>query len=121
MGTTGYRVTYRAALDQANNDLRGLFEEFERLELRKEQLEDVLTALEPFLKADEAHSHEVPHTEQAPNVIARVEPARHIPEPVMTMATTPALEVTPSFSSASEEEMDPIQRRINHALGLAVA
>lgn len=127
MGTTGYRVTYRAALDQANAQLRGLFQEYERLQLRKEQIESALTALEPFLDVGpvldtkESHIHEVPHMEPAANVTTHIEPPHEIPEPVITMATSPVPPVTAASDPIAETEMDPIQRRINHALGLAVA
>jgi hypothetical protein len=127
MGATGYRLTYRAALDQANAQLRGLFGEYERLQLRKEQIEDALTALEPFLDIEplldskEAHIHEVPHLEPPANVATHIEPAHEIPEPAMTMEATSAAPVTAAFAPNTEKEMDPIQRRINHALGLAVA
>ena len=127
MGATGYRLTYRAAVDQANAQLRGLFGEYERLQLRKEQIEDALTALEPFLNvkplldSKEAHIHEVPHMEPAANVATHIETAHEIPEPVMTMEATPAAPVTAAFAPVAETEMDPIQRRINHARGLAVA
>ena len=127
MGTTGYRVTYLAAFDQANAHLRGLYQEYERLQLRKEQIEDALTALEPFLDLEpvldskEAQIHEVPHMEPAVNVATHIEPAHQIPEPVMTMPTPPAPPVSATFAPVAETEMDPIQRRINHALGLAVA
>jgi hypothetical protein len=52
-----------------------------------------------------------------------MEPAEEIMQPVLCAAPVPAPEpVTPaSFSPMPEAILDPIQSRINRALGLAVA
>src|SRR5664280_2889168 len=76
MGSQVYRENYLAALEAAHFQLDRIIREFDSLQLRKEQIEDVVGALEPFLGSTPQASYEVPQTE--PN---HVEPVRVASEP----------------------------------------
>ncbi|HEY2472618.1 MAG TPA: hypothetical protein VGI45_32835 [Terracidiphilus sp.] len=136
MGTQEYRANYRAAMQEANSQLAEMFREFEQLQLRKELLEDALGALEPFLATAtpgnyESVRHEplrAEHTAWAepairPEPAPWPEPARYEPEVSLPVAAAvPSEPVRPAaFAPAPEVIVDPIQSRINRALGLAVA
>ena len=125
MGNQGYRSNYLAAFDSANHQLEYIYAEYQELQRRREKLEGVVLALEPFLQSGrsstvEFHPAEILHTEPEP-VHAETYSA---PEPVMQaemqaptfMEPLPA----PAFTPGAEE-LDPLQLRINRALGLAVA
>lgn len=120
MGTQEYRANYRAAMQEANSHLAEIFREFEELQLRKELIEDALGALEPFLEAAAPVTYESPRQE-----FARPQPARYEPElpAPIAAATAPVNEPvrTAPFAPTSDVIVDPIQSRINRALGLAVA
>ncbi|MGA9586879.1 MAG: hypothetical protein WBQ95_16200 [Terracidiphilus sp.] len=110
MGSQVYRETYLAALDVAHSDLHHIMEQFDMLQLRKEQLEDVLGALDPFLRsASKAVSHEIRQPEPLRAQPIRIEPEPEVIQPVLHAVPMP------------EPILDPIQNRINRALGLAVA
>ena len=128
MGTQEYRATYRVAMQQATSDLDEIYQEFDQLQLRKEILEDALKALEPFLASFaptsyQEHQHQTAFPEPAhfeprnePRIETRYEvldaqPAPPTSEPVAAAAFAPAKDII----------VDPIQNRINRALGLAVA
>lgn len=124
MGIQGYRSNYLAAFESANHHLENLYSEYYELQRRKEKLEGVLTALEPFLQSAgdfhiEAHSPEPEWSEPSPVYSEAYSAPQPAPEPVRAerLAQPPA---PPAFS-ATEEELDPLQLRINRALGLAVA
>ena len=118
MGSQVYRETYLAALDVAHSDLDQIIELFDMLQLRKEQLGDVLGALEPFLRSAQKNNYESEPIHAEP---VKVEPEREIMQPVLR-AVPMSEPVTPAaFSPMPEPIVDPIQRRINRALGLAVA
>jgi hypothetical protein len=135
MGSQVYRENYLAALEVAHSQLDRIIGEFDSLQLRKEQIENVVGALQPFLRSAPSASYEVRqpqpvHHELRQSEPIQVEPLRVAPEPEIvqpvlraTSAPAPAPEpVAPAaFSSVSESKMDPIQSRINRALGLAVA
>ena len=122
MGSQVYRGNYLAALEVAHSQLDQIISEFESLQLHKERLENVLGALESFLPSAPRARHEVSQPEPIP-----AEPARaaesEIVQRVLRAASMSAPEpiAPPAFSPASESSADPIQSRINHALGLAVA
>ncbi len=133
-----YRENYLAALEVAHNQLHEIIREFDGLQLRKEQIEDVVGALEPFLRSDQRSNHAAPHSEPLHYEFQKVEPVRVEPahaepihailqpevvQPVLQVAQVPASEpVRPAaFSPMPEPILDPIQHRINRALGLAVA
>lgn len=118
MGTQEYRANYRAAMQEANSHLAEIFREFEDLQLRKELLEDVLGALEPFLESAAPAMHESSRQE-----FVRPQTVRYEPEAPVATASAPVQEaVRPApFAPATDVIADPIQSRINRALGLAVA
>jgi hypothetical protein len=120
MGSQVYRENYLAAIEVAQSQLEHIVREFDNLQLRKEQIEDVVGALEPFLRFAQPANHEVRQPEPI-----HVEPVRMAPAPEViqpAFRATPAPEpVAPAAFAPASESMDPIQNRINRALGLAVA
>jgi hypothetical protein len=121
MGSQVYRETYLAALEVAHSDLDRIIGEFDNLQLRKEQLEDVLGALEPFLRSAKSVSYEPRQAEhiQPEPVMAKPEP--EIAQPILRAVPVPEPVTPAAFSPIPEPILDPIQNRINRALGLAVA
>jgi hypothetical protein len=129
MGTQGYRANYREAFECASDQLQDIYSEYRYLQYRKEQLEGAVAALGPFLNMariptrEEVRLPEPMHMESAweqelvpqgiLNTLAASEPA--------TPVTAPEPVVAPSYAPVSEANVDPIQARINRALGLAVA
>ena len=130
--------TYRFALDEAAAELRDIVTQFEALKARKEQIEQVLDALRPFLDLQaEAKPAEVSIAYTAPEVepaspepqftfmqvsgpgmeIVKTEPApvevvEQVPEPVHAMS-----EATPEqVAYFRQPSADPFQRRIDDAL-----
>jgi hypothetical protein len=132
MSSQVYRASYLAALEVAQSQLEQIVREFDSLQLRKEQIDDVVGALEPFLRFAQPANHEVRQPEPAHHEFRQpepihVEPAQEAQEleifqPVHRAAVAaPASIAPPAFSPVSDSNLDPIQNRINHALGLAVA
>jgi len=125
MGTQEYRANYRLAMQEANSHLAELFREFEQLQLRQQLLEDVLGALQPFLESNATFSYDSPRQESA-----RPEPVSYEPQMTAPVAAVPVAAVPVATASdsartapfpAASDLSDPIQNRINRALGLAVA
>ena len=130
MGNQGYRANYLAAFEGANHHLECIYSEYHELQSRKEKLESVLSALEPFLQSAASYQQET----HAPEPV-RYEPQTTYVEPVYAeqySAPEPIAEpiahvehfVEPSSApvyAAAETTLDPLQLRINRALGLAVA
>lgn len=119
MGIQEYRVNYLAALEEANSHLDEIYQEYEQLQLRKEQIEDVLMALKPFIPSISAVSQEARQPEPV-----QVEPVRVEPQILAPVAASAPIHepVAPApFAPVPEIIVDPIQSRINRALGLAVA
>ena len=125
MGTQGYRANYREAFACANQQLEAIYGEYHELQLRKEQLESAVSALGPFLKSVRIPAREEIHVpERARMEPVREEPALHYEnstEPLLPTSVAPEPVVAPSYAPVSEANVDPIQARINRALGLAVA
>jgi hypothetical protein len=143
MGSHLYRENYLAAVQVAHSQLDQIVREFDSLQLRKEQIEGAVGALQPFLRIAPPASYEVRqpepvHYEHHQPEAVNYDPRR--PEPIQVEPIPVALEpeiaqsvlrATPlqtpepiapaAFSPGSDSKMDPIQRRINRALGLAVA
>ena len=131
MGTQGYRSNYREAFECANQQLGAIYSEYHDLQSRKEQLECAVAALGPFLKSVRNPVREEVFMPEP----ARVEPVWEEPalrsiiasEPLMPASVAPEQVVAPSYAPVSdyapvsEANVDPIQARINRALGLAVA
>jgi hypothetical protein len=125
MGTQGYRSNYLEAFEAANHQLDYIYSDYHELQQRKEKLEGVLVALQAFLQSsgtstEDFHSAEVVHSEPQPvhtEIYAALQP---LAEPMVRaerLIETPA----PRAFAPAEEGMDPLQARINRALGLAVA
>lgn len=92
---------YRAAFESANADLTEISAEFERLSARKDRIEKLLVALQPFVALKE---------EQAVNVAS-----------VLDKPTQRSEAAQPPVESKRELEpnsADPFQRRIDHVLGI---
>lgn len=133
MSSQVYRASYLAAIEVAQSQLEHIVREFDNLQLRKEQIEDVVGALEPFLRFAQPANHEVRQPEPVRHELRQpepihIEPAQEAQEleifqPVhrAVSAPAPAPIAPPAFSPVSDSNLDPIQNRINHALGLAVA
>ncbi len=130
MSSQVYREHYLAALEVAHSELDNILREFESIQLRKEQIEHAVGALEPFLRSAPPASYESPqpnpvHYEARQPEQIHLEPARVAPVPEIiqpSFRATPAPEpVAPAAFAPASEPMDPIQNRINRALGLAVA
>jgi hypothetical protein len=121
MGTQGYRETYLAALEVANSDLDQIFQECEHLQLRREQLEGVVGALEPFLRSVKTASYESHQPDPVRVEAVRVEAQLEVAKPVLRAVHAPEQVVPAAFSAMPDPILDPIQNRINRALGLAVA
>jgi len=127
-----YRENYLAALEVAQSDLDRIIQQFDSLQLRKQQIDLVVGALEPFLRSApkttrEIQAEPVDYEFHQPDPI-HIEPVESAPaartaEPAFRSAEVSAGEpVAPAaFSPRSDGKMDPIQSRINRALGLAVA
>ena len=121
MGSQVYREAYLAALEIAHSDLDRIIGEFDNLQLRKQQLEDVVGTLEPFLRSAKPVSYELRQPEPIPAepVMAKSDP--EIAQPAFRAVPTPEPVTPATFSPMPEPILDPIQHRINRALGLAVA
>lgn len=108
--------TYRFAFDEANAELREIVAQFEQLQLRKTQMEQVVEALRPLLSDAPAAAiaAEVRAPEEAAYLVeqhAEAAPeATPEPEPLLVEAyKEPDAELV-------EESADPFQRRIDNAL-----
>ena len=125
MGNQGYRANYLAAFEGANQQLESIYSEYHELTRRKEKLEGVVSALEPFLQSAPSFNQEV----YAPSPIQQEsEPAyreqysalQPVAEPVIRAEKFAEPAAPPAFAP-EEASLDPLQLRINRALGMAVA
>ena len=122
MGTQEYRANYRAALHVANSDLNEIYREFEQLQMRKEMIDSVVSALEPFLQSTAEVSHESYHAEVSQEAFrSQPVPVYEAPIPVAVEPEFRERIAPASFAPVPDIIVDPIQNRINRALGLAVA
>ena len=130
MGNQGYRANYLAAFEGANHQLESIYSEYHELQRRKEKLESVLSALEPFMQTASSYQQELhaPEPVWEEPVAARIEPVYadqySAPEPVTepVMRAEQFIEPAPApVYVEAESSLDPLQLRINRALGLAVA
>lgn len=133
MGSQVYRENYLAAVQVAQSQLEEIVREFDSLQLRKEQIEGAVGALQPFLRIAPQASYEVRRPESAQYEHHQPEPAQVEPVRVASQheVVQSALHAVPlrapepvapaAFSPVSDSKLDPIQSRINRALGLAVA
>jgi hypothetical protein len=131
MGSPAYRENYLAAVQVAHSQLDDIIREFDSLQLRKEQIECVVGALQPFLRMAPQASYEVHQPGSVRNEVrqpepiyaepTRVAPHPEVAQPAIHAVPERAAEPTAAFSPVSETSLDPLQNRINRALGLAVA
>ncbi len=121
MRAQGYRENYLAALEVANSDLDQIFQECELLQLRKDQLEAAMGALQPFLRNAKGTPSKIHHAEPARAEQIHLEPEPEVAKPVFQAVQAPEPVVPAAFSPMPDAILDPIQNRINRALGLAVA
>lgn len=130
MGNQGYRSNYLAAFEGANHQLECIYSEYHDLQRRKEKLEGALSALEPFLQSASNFNQEsyatapvqqepVP-TYAEPSYTEQYSAPQPVPEPAIRAERFAEPAAPPAFAPA-EQELDPLQLRINRALGLAVA
>ncbi len=121
MDSHGYRETYLAALEVAHSDLDQIMEEYricsssaktDRGRLGRAgtfpALGSKASLRDPPARADQRRTRS---DEREPELMQPVFHAVPMPEPVIPAA----------FSPMPEAILDPIQSRINRALGLAVA
>ena len=121
MGNQVYRESYVAALEVAHSQLEQIFQDYDQLQFRKEQLEQVLGALEPFFRSTQSVIPEARQAEAAREKTVKAAIEREVAKPQSRAVPTPE-PVTPTvFSPLPEDVLDPLQSRINRALGLAVA
>lgn len=121
MGSQGHRENYLAALEAAHSELDRIFQEYDQLQLRKEQIENALGSLEPFLHGSQPVCCELGQPEPIPAEPGHLKPGPEIKQPVLRSVPTPEPVIAAAFSPMPEPILDPIQNRINRALGLAVA
>lgn len=127
MGTLGYRDDYRTAFTCANDHLDQIYEQYHQLQLRKQHLEGVLSALEPMLYSDGSATEASGYSEPEQFAPTAQEPSHEesypepVQQPVMRIEQSFQPAVPAAFAAATEVITDPLQLRINRALGLAVA
>lgn len=121
MGSQVYRETYLAAFEVAHSDLDQIIQQFDMLQLRKEQLENALGSLEAFLVSRQETTYEHRQPEPIHAEPMHDEPVRQTMQPALRAVPTPEPVAPAAFSPVPEPVLDPIQSRINRALGLAVA
>ena len=109
MGAQECRTSYRVAFEQANSDLHEIYNEYDWLQVRKQQIENVLLSLQPFLEPVSTFHQPINQPTPITAPAISTEPAYEMPAPVATAVTS------------DSDALDPIQHRINRALGLAVA
>ena len=90
--------TYRFALDEATKELHGIVEQFEALRSRKEQIEQVVEALRPFIGL---HS-------ETPNITATIEASAPIAEFVAPVIEQPSPEPQYTFMQISGPGMEVV-------------
>lgn len=96
---------YRVAFESANVELREISESFERLRLRKERIEKLVSVLKPIVGVTET---------TAAGAVAEV----HTPEHSAEQAQHATASTHGGPEEAQELLNDPFQRRIDHVLGI---
>ncbi len=109
-------LAYCAAMKVALDDLNRICRESESLKNRLHQLDAVLEALKPMMALGERTAIEAPHP--AAKAIGTTAEPVHADQSTVQMVGTALPQVVPMNLI---EPADPIQRRINSVLGLAVA
>ena len=102
--------SYCAAFETALTELEQISYEFQQMRIRKERIEGVLQALKPLVDSID-HAAQPKQSEQSS------------PQPVSPVIETEAPSYQPPTTPLTRGNLssDPIQRRIDSILGLAVA
>jgi hypothetical protein len=115
--------TYRFAYEEANAELRQILGQFDQLQARKEQIEQVVDALKALLvEGPLVETVAEPTTESAPFLVHQVSEAAQeaMTEMALESFPEPAIHVEPILIAepayAGEQSSDPFQRRIDNAL-----
>ena len=101
MNSQGNDKIYRVAFDAANAQLTEISAEFERLRLRKEQVERLVGALKPVIGEELSPAPEATFVNETPIVNE-------------TVAEAPKEEKPQRLGVGA----DPFQRRVDHVLGI---
>ncbi len=106
---------YLTAYDAARSELSEVLGEFERLRIRKEQIEKVALALEPLFDSQA----QVPAADQQPTtysfeLLQRAPAPVAVPEPLVSEQVE--IPVPVQVMNSPESTSDPVQMRINAAL-----
>lgn len=104
---------YRSAFESASAELSEIYARAEELLVRKEKVEAVLTALEPLIFRAQAT--------EVGRVSAQADSFPEVSEQVLESLPTRIEPQTLAPAALAEDGSDPIQRKINSILGLAVA
>jgi hypothetical protein len=102
--------TYRFAYEEANAELREILGQFEVLQARKDQMEQVVAALKVVLEQASAETSSVLQTEHVPFLVHQS--VEIVQEAHAERAPEPVFEPEPAYVESS----DPFQRRIDNAL-----
>ena len=106
---------YLTAYDAARSELSEVLGEFERLRIRKEQIEKVAIALEPLFDSQA----QVPAADQQPTTYS-FELLQRAPAPVAVseplVSEQVEMPVPVQVMNSPESTSDPVQMRINAAL-----
>ena len=105
--------TYRFAYDEANAELREIVGQFEQLQARKEQIEQVVKALKVVMDDASAEVETLLTAEPTPFLVQQVQP---VEQPQAEVHESYALTIEPEPAYAGDQSADPFQRRIDNAL-----
>ena len=103
MKPESHNEIYRVAFDVATSELTEITAEFERLLLRKQQVERLISVLKPVIGEDE--------DEKSALETVAAQSAAHIIEASVSGASEPIPEPAGVVT-------DPFQRRVDHVLGI---
>jgi hypothetical protein len=104
--------TYRFAYEEANSELREILGQFDQLQARKEQIEQVVEALKALLfEGPMAETAAASGVEAAPFLVQQ---AAEASMEAKTEVAFNADNAEPAY--AGEQSSDPFQRRIDNAL-----
>ena len=106
--------TYRFAYDEANAELREIVGQFEQLQARKEQIEQVVKVLKAVMDDVSPEIEPLLTAEPTPFLVQAVQPIEQ--SQLETHETYAALAIEPEPAYAGEQSADPFQRRIDNAL-----
>ena len=112
MNSENHQEIYRLALEAACSELEEITAEFEKLRVRKEQVERLILVLRPVIGEEEKPA--------AVTVAEGAEQSAERPDGVQTSVSQTAHEI-PAKQETSQPlgvGADPFQRRIDHVLGI---